>query len=494
MQGGRGIVLLAGITALLLAVPGGAGAATINVTRTGDELDLTSDGKCSLREAISATNQNIAVGGCAAGEAGSDTIVLKDKAYSLSIPTTNEDGNLNGDLDLSAGNQVIVKGEGIGKTAVNTAVDDRLFDQRSPAGSLTVRKVGLVGGDVTGQGTGSGRGGVIRDNVGGTLTIDRSLIRQGTAYTGGGVYYEGAGTVTISRSRFDLNLATGLGGGLDAADGAVVTIDDSVFYKNSVIDQDDASQGGGISNRGASMKITDTAITENHADGTPTEAGYAGGISSQSNSKLTVLRSLIAQNTASSPTNNVFEAAAGVFVDPATKTAKIANTTFFDNDVGSPDGRGGAIYQQTGTVKLYHDTFAGNDAGDQGNDIYIVAGTPTMRSSILSGLIGDFCAGAGDVVSEGYNVAQNTDADCGYGVKDLAGPAVEPGLKFPLAFNGGLTETLALKKSSDAVNLVPKKQCKPARKVDQRGYGRPAGKRCDAGAFERRAKPQLSKP
>ncbi|MDQ3759593.1 MAG: hypothetical protein M3331_06605, partial [Actinomycetota bacterium] len=55
--------------------------------------------------------------------------------------------------------------------------------------------------------------------------------------------------------------------------------------------------------------------------------------------------------------------------------------------------------------------------------------------------------------------------------------------------NGGPTETIGLKRSSPAVDLVPKPRCKIADGRDQRGFKRPAGKKCDAGAFERRAKP-----
>ena len=55
-----------------------------------------------------------------------------------------------------------------------------------------------------------------------------------------------------------------------------------------------------------------------------------------------------------------------------------------------------------------------------------------------------------------------------------------------LADNGGPTDTIALKKSSKAVDRVPVNGCPT---VDQRRADRPAGKKCDAGAFERGANP-----
>ena len=48
--------------------------------------------------------------------------------------------------------------------------------------------------------------------------------------------------------------------------------------------------------------------------------------------------------------------------------------------------------------------------------------------------------------------------------------------------NGGFTNTIDLTAESEAVNLIPERKCKPAKGEDQRGFKRPKGKRCDAGA------------
>ncbi len=75
-----GIVLVASLS---LVVP--ADAATIDVNTTEDL--ATGGGKCSLREAIIASNNGISPAGsdCAAGTAGGNTIDLPAGEYKLTI-------------------------------------------------------------------------------------------------------------------------------------------------------------------------------------------------------------------------------------------------------------------------------------------------------------------------------------------------------------------------------------------------------------------------
>src|SRR5687767_3174871 len=70
---------------------------TISVTTTNDELNA--DGDCSLREAIQAANADAGVDDCAAGS-GADTIALPAGAYTLAIAGAGEDANATGDLDI----------------------------------------------------------------------------------------------------------------------------------------------------------------------------------------------------------------------------------------------------------------------------------------------------------------------------------------------------------------------------------------------------------
>src|SRR5215467_8584208 len=97
-----------------------AHAATINVSTTNDVINST-DGFCSLREAVIAANTNaasgLAVGECPAGDNGStDTINLAaNQTYSLTIDGADEDSSVTGDLDIAdntAALDLILNGNG----------------------------------------------------------------------------------------------------------------------------------------------------------------------------------------------------------------------------------------------------------------------------------------------------------------------------------------------------------------------------------------------
>jgi hypothetical protein len=101
-------------------------------------------------------------------------------------------------------------------------------------------------------------------------------------------------------------------------------------------------------------------------------------------------------------------------------------------------------------------------------------------------LTGTSCgSSSGNTKSAGYNVFDEDDPECPAKAKDKVVNDVRFDSVIP-EDNGGPTLTLGLKKSSKAVDLVPVKKCE---KVDQRGFDRPKGSKCDAGALERGAKP-----
>src|SRR5690349_5097691 len=128
-KAGRLRWVLLGLMACLL-VPSAASATTISVTTTTDELDEGS--RCSLREAINSANQdsNTAAEGCVAGD-GADRIVVPAGRFPLNrtgdpFPTTSEDLNVYGDLDVT-GDVTIVHG-GIRPATIDSLVSqERVF-------------------------------------------------------------------------------------------------------------------------------------------------------------------------------------------------------------------------------------------------------------------------------------------------------------------------------------------------------------------------------
>ena len=140
-----------------------------------------------------------------------------------------------------------------------------------------------------------------------------------------------------------------------------------------------------------------------------------------------------------------------------------------------------------GTLAVTHSSFLANDATDGGNLFEANNGDLTLSNSILATpLLGTSCGStARQVKSAGYNVFDKEDPECPAKGKDKVVEDVKYDSTTP-EDNGGPTLTLGLKKSSKAVDLVPVKKCE---KVDQRGFDRPKGSKCDAGALERGAKP-----
>ena len=479
----RGILVLAAACVCLL--PATAGAATIEVTTHADELDGTPDSTCSLREAVQSANSNAAVGGCHKGGGSSDTITLEGGRYSLKVPTTTEDANVNGDLDVDGnGDKLVFRGEGAARTDIRTSLADRIVDIHN-ASPVTFEKIQVRGGDVTSLGSGNGRGGSIRADEGGVLTLSRATVYDGRAYIGGGLYMNGPvglpGTLKVKRSLFIGNHSTGIGGALDTAGDTTAKISKSTIYENTVQDDTDAAEAGGISNRGTKMTITDTEFSGNAAMGDTMEAAYGGALSNYQGSELIVRRSLFDFNSASAPTAGFFEAAGAIYIANASDSIAITNTTFYANTVGSPDGQGAAITVNGGTVVLANATVSGQSSA---SILYASGGYLLVRNSIIEGP--NPCAG-GFIDSGSYNVASVDDPECDFHTEDVT-DALSFGFKTTEPKqNGGKTRTIALKKSSPAIDLIPKDLCGITNREDQRGYKRPK-KNCDSGAFERKAK------
>src|SRR4051812_34037554 len=106
---GRPAGVWGAICAVLLsfAFAGNAAAATITVNTEADQ--VVSDGRCALREAITAANTDNPSGGCAAGS-GNDTIKFSVAHPKLSRTGAHENANSTGDLDVLS--NVTVSGNG----------------------------------------------------------------------------------------------------------------------------------------------------------------------------------------------------------------------------------------------------------------------------------------------------------------------------------------------------------------------------------------------
>jgi CSLREA domain-containing protein len=247
-------------------------ASTITVNSTSDVADGT-DGLCTLREAITAANSNIASGAaageCAAGSgSGSDTINFSVTGTISSDfpPLITSDMMLNGpgasQLTVSAHFRVLVASPGV-VTFSGLTIQGRFIGG------------GARGGGIDNQGTG-------------VVNVTNSVLSNCTASSlGGGIY--NAGTLNISNSTLSRNHAgmTGSGAGGGIYNAGILNITNSTLTANTT----DTAGGGGIYNGGGTANITNCTLTNNTAD-----SGPGGGIHSPSGS-VQIRNTIIALNT-----------------------------------------------------------------------------------------------------------------------------------------------------------------------------------------------------
>ena len=478
----RCVVLFFGTVLASGAFATPAGAKTIKVDALAD--GFADNAKCGLREAVQAANTNTAGFGCTNGRQNErDTIVLKAKAYQLTVPTTNEDSNQNGDLDVPFGGPLTVKGAGRGATSIVQTVEDRVFEVPLSQGDLTLQGLRITGGDVRGFSAAEARGGAARTV--GELNLSKVAVGDNSASVGGGAYASNSAALKSTQTRFAGNAATA-GGAISLANSATATVKRSIFAGNDVSTDGDV-QGGAINHASlVEVKITDSTFLRSKASSVGVGNTALGG-AIRSSGPLTIRRSLFSSNTTSAGTDNVQEHGGAIYTTGG--NPEIVNSTFHRNRAGlgdDDDGRGGALFVNAGSAVVRHATFRNNVASDAGGNIAATSpGTIAIFGSILAG--GDPCGGDLGFGSEGFNVAAANDPDCSFVGNDLAPATLGLG---PLRNNGGPTQTVAISKGSDARNFVAKAPCKThTGGVDQRGFKRPVGKRCDAGAFERGARP-----
>lgn len=218
------------ITALLAATNGWA--ATLVVSTTADV--VADDGRCSLREAISAANHQLASGlspgECPAGDPNPtmDVIRIPRGVYGLSLGPIGDDANQTGDLDVVE--SVQLEGDGARVSIIESRFGDpdtvgdgdRLFHVDPPAAGgvdVVFRGLTLRRGDTSCSSEGCQAGGAAVDQRGNGTTVLEScrVLQNVTSCSGpkcGGsrhaapVWVAGGGDVLVLDTRIEGNEAT----------------------------------------------------------------------------------------------------------------------------------------------------------------------------------------------------------------------------------------------------------------------------------------------
>jgi CSLREA domain-containing protein len=459
----RAALLGIAIAAALLAPSAQAAMIEPNVLTD----DLTNNGNCTLREAVEAATTNAAVDACPKGQKRKkDQIPLGVGDYTLASGDMFEDENAEADLDVRGGGPVSFVGRGLAKTSILAPSNDRalhvIADSANGSTRVSLSRLTMEGGG------GALWGGVVRDEAatGSKLTLDRVRIRNGEIQFGGGIYTNAS--LRVKRSIFEDNSAkvssTGfpgvhaVGGAVYLAPGASANITDTTFSENSAITNDSTARGGAI-------------------------ATFSGG-------PVVIRRSSFLGNAAYSSSSNIPSIREGGAIYEGTAGGvRVINSTFVENVAAGSgaNARGGAYYGGGASdAELVNSTFLDNDAPN-GSAMALEAGALTLTNSVIDPHFGGATVCAvlgGSLASGGYNVTSTVTCP-------LDGPGdkrADPHLANAPEDNGGPTKTVRLERPSPAIDHIPLRRCKPAKGEDQRRYKRPAGKRCDSGAYERGAK------
>ncbi|WP_395373669.1 choice-of-anchor Q domain-containing protein [Marinicella sp. W31] len=419
------------VTAILLEISiGNATAATIQV-----------DGNnCSLTDAITAANTNMATGGCTAGSGDDVLELMAGTTFSLnnSLPPINSNITING----------------------NGSTIERTFNAPNDFRVLTAANADLTVNDTTISGgldfNGNFGAGIRMDD--GRLIINRSTV---TGNTGGGVVINNGGTSQINHS--------------------------VISYNYGVVAQ---RYGSGVSVVSSELNIDNSSISNNFTQST---VGSGALYLSDLDGPVTVnLRnSTVSGNQSTNDGGGIAHQHSG-----NGSTLNVDNSTISGN-VSYADGGGLSIQGLTTTIR--NSTITQNYAQSNGGGLHIASGSLTLQQSLLAGnyLYGSgpqLRVDGGAVTLGNFNAFgfSNTSglSGIGPGPTDIipSAPLLSGLMDNSLADNGGNTRTHALNLNGQAIDFIPAANCLQSndqtgkiRPIDADGDGNSA---CDIGAVE----------
>ena len=277
------------------------------------------------------------------------------------------------------------------------------------------------------------------DANGKAVNIENMTIRGGdissieAAYGGSIILYQG--NLNISRCLITGSKADS-GGGLQLAGSGTLTLDEStVQYCTTSVGQ----YGGGIRLGGGSnaiLTLTNSTVAHNHSD------NFGGGVSSGASTTVNIINCTISDNTSNGNGGGISSAAVLNLV-----SSTVANNHANNDNDGTQKGGGLFVNAGTPTVKntILTDNYWGSET-TTGDDYYYKTGALTDNGyNIVKYQGGGVPTGAGktftaatDYIYTGSGNDWTHDSGNVSGTIDLAST---------LADNGGPTETLAITSS-----------------------------------------------
>jgi CSLREA domain-containing protein len=358
--------------------------------------------------------------------------------------------------------------------------------------TLTLAGAGAATTIIDGNATSNppnGFGRVLDIPTGATVTVSGVTITDGASqapFPGGmGGAVRNAGTLTLMDSVVS-NSSGGFGGGI--YNNSSLTLVRTVVSGNTALTS--YGEGGGITNDGGTLTLTESAIRGNHA------RSNGGGIFNFNETTIGTITT-----DGSEISGNLSDSTGGGLEGNNYTVATLTNTTVSGNMAGSTGG--GIILYDFATVNLNNVTITGNVAAISnmsGSGGGLSSGaTVNIKNTIIAGNT-DMSGFAPDcsalitspLTSLGYNLIGNITNCDGVGSTSHDITGMDPHLG-PLALNDnaiGPTQTHALLAGSPAIDAgnpaTPGSGGNACESTDQRGVARvqPGDSLCDIGAYE----------
>jgi hypothetical protein len=200
--------------------------------------------------------------------------------------------------------------------------------------------------------------------------------------------------------------------------GSVLTISGvvTVGIESLIITHGSAANGGGISNTGSALTLTNATVRDNAS------SQEGGGIFNSSGGTLTLNNSTVSENAAGFSGGGVFSQNGSTVV--------LNNSTVSENTAGFGGGGVFSFNGGGGTVTLNNSTVSGNTAAGGGGGISFIFNTLTLNDSTLTGNTagengGGVLDGAGTLVLSGASTVNgNTASLNGGGIYNSGGTLV----------------------------------------------------------------------
>ncbi len=181
-----------------------------------------------------------------------------------------------------------------------------------------------------------------------TVTISNSSVSNNIAFTGGG-FFNSSGIITVTATTIRENTAAE-GGGLENSSQAGTTLTNSRVSRNTA-----STNAGGIGNDRGKLTLTDCSVNDNQA---VSSLGATGGGLGIFGGTVELNRSAVTRNTASGPIGGL---------------------------------GGGIVIENASSLTLKRSRVTANDASTAGGGIYIFTGSASLQKSPVRGNQPDNC-------------------------------------------------------------------------------------------------------